>query len=110
MKMTLGEFIDRMKAGWGFAMPGRVQRIGAALDTVVPPEDRNVEVEVEYVHASGGHGPEGYSSYTWKVKGYTLPREGTLAPSLVDRIFGYSSLPFIINSLLGDGFLCGYFS
>ena len=107
-KMKLEAFIERMKAGWGFWRPHRVQRIGHALDKIIPPHLRDEEVEVSFHQSSSGCGPSHVYSYRWEVRGVKLPIEGRLAPSESDVVFGFSRgmLPILRNT--EDGFVVGY--
>lgn len=98
--MTLKEYIERMKEGWGFARPGRVQQIGHALEQVFADSPAlEAEVSVQYKSNSWGYGPNGGTNYRWVVTGVALPQEGVLSPSIADQIFGYgrNGLPVLYN-------------
>jgi len=92
-KMKLGEFIARMKQGWGFWRGSRVQRIGAALDAAVPADMRDKPVTVEFVKGNYGSGPNFHYTYEWRVDGIEVPglEPGKLEPSSADRLFGYTA-------------------
>jgi hypothetical protein len=109
IKMSLGDYIARMKAGWGFHRPYRVMRIGEALARLFPEETREKEVQVEFKKGSYGYGPNFHYTYSWYVEGISLPKEGVLSPSESDLMFGYSSrsLPYFTN-LGEDSFRVGY--
>lgn len=109
VRMTLGQFIEEMKKGWGFVRPWRVMAIGQALDRVVPEELRSIRVLVKYCRGSYGWGPDFRYTYRWAVKGVQLPAVGgRLSPSITDCVFGYrvENLPFL--TLCEDGFVVGY--
>lgn len=103
-EMTLQEFIDEMKKGWGFARPGRVMQIGYALDKIIPAEDRNRIVKVNFESDTSGWGPNFHYHYRWYVKGYKPPVEGNIHTTS-DVIFG--SVKKFIHPI-EDGFVCGY--
>lgn len=95
-QMTLREFIEEMKRGWGFARPGRVKRIGRALEMLIPYELLDETVEVEFKRGSSGSGPRDFRYwYLWTVKGREFEEKSLRVKSLVDQVFGYSSLPEI---------------
>ena len=68
-EMSLGEFISRMKDGWGFWRPNRVKMIGRALDDFIPNEMRNVKVVVIHIW------PKVSNWYLWEVWGVEIPQE-----------------------------------
>jgi len=95
--MSLEEFINEMKTGYGFRRPYRVKRIGDALDAMLP-KDKNFRatlVEVKYIADSYGYGPDFHYSYTWKVRGVKLP----------DDLRTHDDLTFVKEE---DGFTVGY--
>lgn len=91
--MTLGEFIAKMKDGWGFWRGSRVQRIGNALDVVVPTAMHDVPVKVTFIKGNYGSGPNFHYTYQWRVDGVEVPtlQPGKLEPSQADRLFGYTA-------------------
>jgi len=109
-KMTLGEFIERMKDGWGFWRKSRVRRIGQALDNMIPHHLREKEVEVEYIRDSYGWGSDFHYSYMWRVEGVNFKgvMEGRLKPSTSDLVFGYSGVNLPYLSVIDNGFIVGY--
>lgn len=74
-KMTLGEFIKRMKNGWGFARPFHVVQIAETLEEIIPQEDYLKEVQVKFIYRTTGSGPTHRYHYRWEVRGYKLPVE-----------------------------------
>ena len=108
--MTLGEFITRMKAGWGFWRGGRVERIGTALDLAVPAGMRDIPVKVSFSKGNYGSGPNFHYTYEWRVDGIEVPdlQPGKLEPSAADRLFGYTSgmLPNLYTR--ANGFVVSY--
>jgi hypothetical protein len=99
-----------MKAGWGFARPGRVRAIGAALEQLLQAAglDPEREVEVMYFRGSYGWGPTHRYTYRWVVRGVAIPRELGAAGivSTADVLFGSSSIPHL--AVREDGFEVGY--
>ena len=88
-KMPLGEFIEKMKAGWGFYRPYQVIRAGQRLAQLFTTDEiLNKEVNVTFISAS--YGKEHY--YDWKVEGVGLPTGKTeiLSPGTPDILFGSS--------------------
>jgi len=73
--MTLQEFIDKMKNGWGFRNPYRVKIIGYALDLNLPDYIRDREVHVSYESSHSGYGPNFHHHYTWDVAGDGLAKD-----------------------------------
>ena len=107
MKMTLREFIKKIRTGWGFAKPYEVIRIGEALDATIPQDILDKEVEVKYEKWTDGYGPDFHYHYRWYVNGVRLQLEnGQLAPTEVDLMFGYQSLPHF--RVYDDGFVVGF--
>lgn len=106
MKITLGDFIEKMKSGWGFARPGNVMAIGRALDKLIPKEDRNQEVEVNFQTWTSGYGAGFHYHYRWYVAGYQIPENVSVKTS-ADALFG-SVNKFICNTEQSFGFMCGY--
>jgi len=108
--MTLGEFIQQMKEGWGFWRPYRVQRIGNALDEIIPGGLRGKIVDVRHEAGSYGYGCNCYYWYLWRVNGVKLEgvSEGRLGPDEVDYVFGFhkGNLPYLV--LTDEGFEVGY--
>lgn len=97
-KMPLGEFIEKMKAGWGFYRPYQVIRAGQRLAQIFKEQEvLNKEVNVTFISAS--YGKEHY--YDWKVEGVGLPTGETeiLFPGTPDILFGSSidRLPTLIH-------------
>ena len=95
--MLLSEFIEKMKAGWGFYSSYRVRRAGQRLAQLFTDQEvLNKEVNVTFISAS--HGPE--HIYDWIVEGVGLPTGETeiLSPGTPDILFGSSSdrLPTLI--------------
>jgi hypothetical protein len=109
-RMTLGEYIERMKAGWGFWRGSRVQRIGIALDCAIPPQMREIAVDVSFLKGNYGSGPNFHYTYEWRVDGIPVPglEPGKLEPSAADRLFGYTAgmLPGLY--LRPNGFCVSY--
>ena len=96
--MLLREFIEKMKAGWGFYRPYQVIRAGQRLAQIFKEQEvLNKEVNVTFISAS--HGKEHY--YDWKVEGVGLPTGETeiLSPGTPDILFGSSidRLPTLIH-------------
>lgn len=90
--MTLGEFIAKMKAGWGFWRRCRAQRIGTALDLAIPNGMREMSVKVTFQKGSYGSGPDFHYTYEWRVEGVDVPvQPGKLEPSTADGLFGYTA-------------------
>jgi hypothetical protein len=112
MRMTLRDFIEQMKAGWGFWRPHRVSQIGLALEALAQrlELDLDTPVEVEFKRGSYGWGPSFHYTYRWYVKGVSLPREreGRLPPGVPEVMFGYrlEELPFL--QVDEEGFTVGY--
>jgi hypothetical protein len=108
--MTLGEFIAKMKAGWGFWRGSRVQRIGAALDLAVPTGIRQLPVKVTFLKGNYGRGPNFHYTYEWRVDGVEVTdlQPGKLKPSTADRLFGYTAgmLPELYAR--ANGFVVSY--
>ncbi len=109
-KMTLGEFIERMKSGWGFARPGRVRAIGMGLERMahLAGLDLDLTVEVEFKRSSSGWGTDHRYSYRWRVRGVTIPHQfdRMAIASPEDTVFGNLSLASL--TVLADGFEVGY--
>ena len=98
--MTLHEFIQKMKAGWGFARPGVVTYIGEALEKLGLPD---VPITVEFSQVSSGQGPAHLYIYRWHVTGVTLPAD------YEDRLpKGAAELFYIYPDLGNNGFYVGY--
>ena len=75
-KTTLGEFVDWLKRGANWWKDSIPRRAGQFLDSIIPPEDRCVEVHVHYRSGSHGQAPWNfYYFFRWEVKGYRLPKD-----------------------------------
>ena len=94
-KMTLGEFIARMKKGWGFGTCVHPQFNGiGALEAAIPVDIRDKLVTVEFVTrkydflAENGSSPNFHYTYTyeWIVDGFEI---AVLVPNLYRRPNGF---------------------
>jgi len=80
-KMTLGQFIDKMKRGWGFWNPFYVTWNGETLERFfINSSDLDKVVEVEFISDSVGYAPNFHYRYTWNVKGTNLPEKEIKLP------------------------------
>jgi len=73
---TLGEFITRMKQGYGtesLVTSHTVQQIGRALEDAFPGEMRNRPICVQWSVGSEGFGPGFRYVFRWTVSGNAAP-------------------------------------
>lgn len=71
-KMTLAEFISKMLAGWGFHRPSRVKYLGECLQNIIPKQDLDKIIQVEFIQSYSGSGPGFHYIYRWEISGYEL--------------------------------------
>lgn len=67
--MTLGQFIEEMKKGYGFYMPSYVKAIGNELERRFNDDDKEKEVTVKYTSDHVGEGPNFMYRFIWEVSG-----------------------------------------
>ncbi|WP_238803325.1 helix-turn-helix domain-containing protein [Anoxybacillus sp. LAT_26] len=67
--MTLGQFIEEMKKGYGFYMPTYVKSIGNELERRFNDDDKEKEVTVKYTSDHVGEGPNFMYRFIWEVSG-----------------------------------------
>jgi hypothetical protein len=79
MTMSLADFLNRMKNGWGFVYPLYVTELGRVLRAVVEALGLNQDytVEVDYARSTRGSGTDFHYEYRWIVRpwGITLHLE-----------------------------------
>lgn len=73
--MTLGQFIEEMKKGYGFRMPTYVKFIGNELERRFNDDDKEKEVTVKYTSDHVGEGPNFMYRFIWEVSGIQSPFE-----------------------------------
>lgn len=67
--MTLGQFIEEMKKGYGFYMPTYVKSIGNELERRFNDDDKEKEVTVKYTSDHVGEGSNFMYRFIWEVSG-----------------------------------------
>ena len=73
--MTLGQFIEEMKKGYGFAMSTYVKLVGKELEGRFNDSDKEKEVIVKYKDDHVGEGPDFMYRYIWEINGIESPFE-----------------------------------
>jgi len=73
--MTLRQFIEEMKKGYGFYMPTYVKLIGNELDRRFNDDEKEKEVTVKYTSDHVGEGPNFMYRFIWEVSGIQSPFE-----------------------------------
>ena len=74
-EMTLGQFIEEMKKGYGFYMSSYVKLIGDELDKRFGDREKEKEVIVKYKDDHVGEGRNFMYRYIWEVSGIQSPFE-----------------------------------
>ncbi|UYL94090.1 hypothetical protein PK51_gp59 [Geobacillus phage vB_GthS_PK5.1] len=73
--MTLRQFIEEMKKGYGFAMSTYVELVGKELEGRFNDSDKEKEVIVNYKDDHVGEGPDFMYRYIWEINGIESPFE-----------------------------------
>lgn len=108
LQLRLGDFIEQMKLGWGFSHPGRVQKLGRALDKLIPIEDRDKMSRINYSEWEECLSQGWTYVYRWRIYDYRCYPDVSLIESVTDVLWGYSKYGDVFIDAAPDGIWLGY--